>query len=320
MLRRILVAFVALIAVGVVFVAVGLVLAKRAIVALEPPLPSAREIVAFDAAADLPVRISWHNTARQRMPRSGVLEPSLDPTPDAPYVMSHPAFALEWADGRIFLIDAGMDREAALAFGRPIEALSGGDPLEPLASAAEKLGDALARVQAIAFTHEHTDHTEGVAELCRLRGGGALRLVQGRLQVAESNYTTRGAQAQLEQAGCLKRELVEGGPMFAIDGFPGLAFFAAAGHTPGSQVFVAHVRGADGVKTFVFTGDVVNQIDGARRNLPKPRLYSLLVVPEHTERLERLRRLLGELEREHGATLLVSHDQLALEASGVPGG
>jgi hypothetical protein len=81
------------------------------------------------------------------------------------------------------------------------------------------------------------------------------------------------------------------------------------------------VRGPDGAaKTFVFTGDVVNQIDGARRNLPKPRLYSVLMVPEHTARLERLRLLLGELEREHGATLLVSHDQLALEASGVTGG
>jgi glyoxylase-like metal-dependent hydrolase (beta-lactamase superfamily II) len=319
MLRRIVLAFVALVVLGVVFVASGLALARLAMLALDPPLPDASELVAIDGSADLPVRISWLNTARQRMPRSGVLEPSLDPTPDAPYVMSHAAFALEWADGRIFLIDAGMDREAALAFGAPIEMVSGADPIEPLASAAAKLGDALARVQAIAFTHEHTDHTQGVAELCR----GArrpVRLVQHRLQVEESNYTTRGAQAQLEQADCLKRELVDGDGLHAIDGFPGLAFFAAAGHTPGSQVFVAHVRGDADVRSFVFTGDVVNQIDGARRNLPKPRLYSLLLVPEHTERLARLRLLLGALEREHGATLLVSHDQLALEGSGVPGG
>lgn len=319
MLRKVLVALVAVVALFVAVVAGGLFLAKRAIRAIAPPLPSAAEIVAFDPSADLPVRLTWLNTARQKMPRSGVIEPSLDPTPDAPYVMSHPSFVLEWADGRIFLIDVGMDRDSALAFGKPIEAISGGDPIEPLGSAAGKLGDALPRVAGVAFTHEHTDHTSGVAELCRLHEA-PIRLVQNRLQVEESNFTTRGAQQQLVDAKCLKRELVSGGPLFAIDGFPGLAFFAAAGHTPGSQVFVAHVRGAGRVRTCVFTGDVVNQIDGARRNLPKPHLYSVLLVPESTERLDVLRRLLGELEREHGATLLVSHDQLALEASGVSGG
>ena len=318
MLRKILVALLALVVLVIAFVGGGLYLAKRAIRALDPPLPSAAEIVAFDPAADLPVRLSWLNTARQVMPRSSVLEASLDPTPGAPYEMSHPSFVLEWADGRIFLIDAGMDHDAAVSFGKPIEALSGGAPIEPLGSAAEKLGAALPRVAGIAFTHEHTDHTEGVSELCRLHPG-PIRLVQHRLQVEESNFTTRPAQAQLANAKCLARELVDGGPLFAIDGFPGLAFFVAAGHTPGSQVFVAHVRGADGVTTYVFTGDVVNQIDGARRNLPKPRLYSLLMVPESTERLDRVRRLLGELERDHGATLLVSHDGLSLQASGVPG-
>ncbi len=319
MLRRLLLTLVALVVLAVAFVAGGLFLAKRAIRALAPPLPSAAEIVAFDPAADLPVRISWLNTARQKLPRSAVLEPSLDPTPDAPYVMSHPSFVLVWADGRVFLIEAGMDREGALAFGKPIETISGGDPIEPIASVAERLGDALSRVEAIAVTHEHADHTQGVAELCR-RHEAPIRLVQSRLQVEESNFTTRGAQRQLAEAKCLKRELVSGGPLFAVDGFPGLAFFAAAGHTPGSQVFVAHVRGADGVKTHVLTGDVVNQIDGARQNLPKPHWYTVLLVPESTERLDVLRRLLGELEREHGATLLVSHDQLALEASGVSGG
>jgi glyoxylase-like metal-dependent hydrolase (beta-lactamase superfamily II) len=319
MLRKILLTLVALVFLAVGFVAGGLFLAKRAIRALDPPLPSAAEIVAHDAGADLPVRLRWLNTARQRMPRPGVLEASLDPDTGLEYAMSHPSFALEWPDGRILLIDAGMDRDAALAFGAPIESVAGADPIEPLASAAEKLGDALARVQAIAFTHEHTDHTPGVAELCRLHPG-PIRLVQGRLQVEESNYTTRAGQVQLETAGCLERELVGGGPLFAVDGFPGLSFFAAAGHTPGSQVFVAHVRGPDGVKTYVFTGDVVNHIDGARKNLPKPHLYSALMVPESTERLERVRLLLGELEREHGAVLLVSHDQLALEASGVPEG
>lgn len=195
MFRTILRALLALVVVAVGFVAGGLFLAGREMRALTPALPSAEEIAAFDASADLPVRISWLNTARQKMPRSGVLEPSLDPTPSAPYVMSHPAFVLEWADGRIFLVDVGMDPDAARAFGKPIEQLFGGGPIEALGSCAEKLGEALPRVAGVAFTHEHPDHTEGVTELCR-RHPDPVRLVRGRLQVETSNFTTRSSQEQ----------------------------------------------------------------------------------------------------------------------------
>lgn len=303
---------------AVAYVSVGLFLAHRQIRNLDPELPAVDAILVFDPTSDLPVSLSWLNTASQRMPRSAVLEPSLDPTPDAPYAMSHTSFVLEWSDGRIFLVDVGMDREATLAFGKPLGLLAGAEPIFPLGSVAEKLGPSLQRVGAIAFTHEHADHTQGVAALCRLHTK-PLRLIQNRLQIEESNYTTRPSQRQLAEAPCLEREIAEGGPLFAVRGFPGLAFFAAAGHTPGSQVFVAHVRGSAGVRTYLLTGDVVNQIDGVRGNIPKPRLYSMGMVPESPTRLDTLRRLLAELERDHGVTLLVSHDQLSLEASGVHG-
>jgi len=211
-----------------------------------------------------------------------------------------------------------MDEAAAIAFGKPLETFSGAEPIAPLGSAAEKLGASLRRVAGIAFTHEHTDHTNGVAALCRVHDH-PIPLFQNRLQVEESNYTTRPGLEQLANAKCLAPELVDAGPLHRVRGFPGLSFFAAAGHTPGSQVFVAHVRGSDGVHTYVLTGDVVNQIDGARRNIPKPALYSLLLVPESPARLDKLRRLLAELERDHGVTILVSHDLLSLEASGVRG-
>ena len=316
MLRRVLITLGGLVVAGIAVAGIGLWQAKRAIAALDPPLPTAEQVLAFDARADLPVHAAWINTASQRMPRSAVLEPKLDPTPTSPYVMSHPSFVLEWADGRLFLIDAGMDHDAALAFGRPIEWLSGGDPIQPIASAAARLGPALARVEGIAFTHEHVDHTTGVAELCRARSR-PLALFQNPLQVRESNFTTRPGQRQLAEAGCLEPHLLETGPLFAIPRFPGLSFFAAAGHTPGSQVFVAHVRSDGAVRTWIFTGDVVNQIDGVRRNIPKPAFYSAFVVPESTTRLDTVRRFLAELERDHAAGLLVSHDQLSLEASGI---
>ena len=318
MLRKLLIALAALVTLVVVFVGGALFLANRAIRAIDPELPTVEAILAFDRHADLPVRISWLNTASQKMPRSAVLDPAQDPTPDAPYTMSHAAFRLEWSDGRIFLVDSGMDPEAAVAFGKPIETFSRAEPIVPLGSMAEKLGASIQRVGAIAFTHEHTDHTEGVAALCRLHDQ-PIRLIQNHLQVDLSNYTTRPGQAQLANAPCLKREVAAGGPLFDVPGFPGLGFFAAAGHTPGSQVFVAHVLGSEGVHTYVLTGDVVNQIDGVRRNIPKPWLYSRFMVPESPKRLDRVRRLLSELERDHGATLLVSHDQLSLETSGVHG-
>ncbi|HXZ84200.1 MAG TPA: MBL fold metallo-hydrolase [Myxococcota bacterium] len=317
MLRRILIGLAALIVAAVAAAAIVLALDKRAINGIAPPLPSPDEVLAFDPDADLPVRLSWLNTATQPMSRSLVLDPARDPTPSAPYLMSHPSFVLEWADGRIFLVDVGMDPEAAEAFGRPFELVVGAGKIQPLGSGAARLGDALARVAGIAFTHEHPDHVEGVAELCRLHPK-PIALFQGRLQVEETNFTTRPGQREISEAKCLARRVLDGTRLLALPGFPGLAFFAAGGHTPGSQIFVAHVRGASGVRTWIFVGDIANQIDGVRQNVPKPSFYSLLIVPESTARLDALRRFLAELEREHGAGLLVSHDQLSLQASGLP--
>jgi len=317
MLRRTLLGLAALLASALAAAVIVLLLDKRAINGISPALPTADEVLAFDPNADLPVKLSWLNTASQPMRRSLVLDPSLDATPDAPYVMSHPSFVFEWADGRIFLVDLGMDRAAAEAFGRPFELLVGAQKIQPLGSVAERLGDALARVKGVAFTHAHQDHTEGVADLCRLHPK-PIALFQGRLQVEESNFSTRTAQQQIKNADCLARRLMDGTRLLALPGFPGLAFFAAGGHTPGSQIFVAHVRSGDAVRTWVLTGDIVNQIDGVRQNVPKPPLYSLLLVPESTARLDVLRRFLAELERDHGVGLLVSHDQLSLEASGLP--
>jgi glyoxylase-like metal-dependent hydrolase (beta-lactamase superfamily II) len=305
-------------AAGFAYAVIGLAWAHLEMRALDPELPATTEILAPPADPDLPVRVTWYDTAVQPMPRSAVLDPTLDPTPDAAYAMSHSSFALEWSDGRIFLIDAGMDRESALAFGANLERLGGAEPIEPLGSAADQLGEAASRVAGIAFTHLHTDHTAGVAALCA-RAGRRIRLVQGGLAAERTNYTTRGGAQHLADAGCLDPERLDAGALAAVRGFPGLGVIAAAGHTPCSQIFVAHVRDGAALRTFVFTGDVVNQIDGARHDVPKPALYSLLLVPESTPRLARLRALLQELES-RGATLLVSHDRLALEASGVPRG
>jgi glyoxylase-like metal-dependent hydrolase (beta-lactamase superfamily II) len=305
---------------GAALAAAGAVLlfAHVSIRRIDPPLPSVDELLRERAAADLPVRLRWIETASQRMPRSAVLDASRDPTQGAPYRMSHASFVLEWADGRIFLIDAGMEREAAVTFGRPLERLAGAAPVEPGRSVAEALGPAVERVAGIAFTHLHTDHTQGVAALCEAAHGRGIRLFQGRLQAERTNYTTRAGAAQLAAAPCLEREVLADGALLEIPGFGGLAMAAAAGHTPGSQLLVAHVRqGEEQVHTWVFTGDVVNALDGIRHEIGKPLLYRLLMVPESPARLRRVRAFLRELDTRPRVDLLVSHDALALEASGL---
>ncbi|HME68559.1 MAG TPA: MBL fold metallo-hydrolase [Myxococcota bacterium] len=314
--KRILLMIIALPPLVLVALATGVGWAHLAICRERAPLPSAEEVLASASGEDRPVSISWINTASQAMPRSAVLDPKRDAFPGRPYVMSHPAFVLEWSDGRLLLIDTGMDRERALAFGKQIERLGGAQPIVPLHSVAERLGPARARVAGLVFTHLHVDHVEGLGALC----AGIPHPVPVFMTVAQherSNYSTRPGRWLLEEAACAKPVALQGGPLLELEGFPGVFLIAAGGHTPGSQIVIAHVREGEKLQTYAMTGDVVNQIDGINDDLPKPFLYSLVVVPEDGERLRELRRYLRELRDRAGVVLLVSHDQAELEASGV---
>jgi glyoxylase-like metal-dependent hydrolase (beta-lactamase superfamily II) len=319
--RRLARAFALLLALALLAAAAGLVAAHREMRSLDPPLPALDALRGLAADAELPVRVSYWNTASQPMPRSQVLERSRDPSPGEPYVMSHPAFVLQWADGRILLVDTGMDRDAALAFGRPIEWL-GAAPIEPHASLAEALGASLGRARlGLVFTHLHTDHTSGVGPLCaalRTRDPEArIRLFQTEAQATRANWTTRPGRAQLARAACLDAVRLADAAAAPLPGFPGAFVIRAAGHTPGSQVVGAWVRDGSSLRGYLFGGDVANAWDGIRFDVPKPWAYSLFVVPESATRLQRMRRFLREAS-EAGLVVVVSHDQRALEASGIP--
>ena len=298
----------------------GLLLAHRAIRAIEPPLPSAEQIAALPLPPNAPTSLVAVDTASQRTPRSQVLDPGLDPDPDAPYVMSHASFLLGWDDGRALLVDVGMEPDAARSFGRTIEWV-GGEPAQPHGSAAQQLGARLAAGRlGLLLTHLHTDHVQGLGAICDERGGAPVELLQTEAQATRHNYTTRPGVALLAKAGCLDRRVLDPAPLAEVPGYPGVYVIHAAGHTPGSQVVVALLRTDAGTRTVVFTGDAVNCVDGARHDVPKPLAYRLFVVPENDERLSAVRRLLGALER-GGAELAVVHDRLQLEALGLlPGG
>jgi len=318
MLRRLGIGLLVLLGLGALVLGFVLVPPHRAIRALDPPLPSDAEIQAFLAPADdAPVAVAWQLTSSQRLPRRQVLDPALDPDPDADYVMSHPSFALAWADGRLLLADLGMEAQAARDFGAPF-AWVGAGPVEIGVDAATALGPAVDRVEALWFSHLHVDHVQGVGALCRARNGGSLRWLQTPGQADGGNHTTRPARELAVGAGCLVAERLPAQPLAPVAGFPGVAAVSAAGHTPGSQVLLAVVRGAGPERRLAFTGDVVNHVEGARLDVGKPPLYRALIVPEWDARLGRVRRWLAHLERDLGFELVVPHHRGQLEALDLP--
>ena len=265
---------------------------------VDPALPELAELRRAIRVSDGPQSIHVLNTASQVSPEG---------------VMAHPSFIFEWADGRVFLVDVGMDEAGAIAFGRPLEAMLGADPIKSLGSVAERLGAALGRVQGAAFSHLHIDHTGGLEPLCEARGR-PIGVYQTSWQAERGNYSTKPGDDVLTRASCTRRERLEDAAISAIPGFPGLVAIAAGGHTPGSTVFVARV----GDVTWILAGDVSNSKSALLANEPKPLVYSLFIVPESPTRLERMRLWLSALDAEPDMRVIVSHDQAALEGSGIP--
>jgi hypothetical protein len=274
-------AFFGLLLILVLVVIGGLTWARMSLKQERRIPPDAAQVVALDGKDAGPTRVWWINSAHQPMPRSAVLEADRDPTPDAPYVMAHPSFVLEWADGRLLLVDTGMTPDEAVAFGRPLEWLGGAQPMEPR-------GDG---------------------------GPAEIPVFMNTAQAERPNYTTRPGLRDVNEAACARiLNLGDDGGMLPVPGFDGVAVVPAAGHTPGSQVVFAKV----GDKRYAFSGDLANALDGIMLDIPKPTLYSLLVVPEDTPWLATQRTWLRGLAKEHGVVVLPAHDQGAIEASGIP--
>jgi glyoxylase-like metal-dependent hydrolase (beta-lactamase superfamily II) len=292
-------------------VAIGWV--RYTLAALRTPLPPAAGVAGTSQASEVPVRISWFNTASQFVPRSALIDTSKDADPEAWARMSFPVFVLEWADGRILLVDAGMDGPTARRFGVPIERAVGGDPIEPIVDVAAALGPARDRVAGIVFTHLHEDHVQGVETLCRA-GAKPVEALLASAQAEHPYYHTRPSLELLRRTPCVRVKTLPAEPMSELPGFPGVVVIAAAGHTPGTQLVVAHV-GSREARPIVLAGDVANLHAGIELDRAKPWLYRLLVVPEDEGRLGEVREYLRDLEQQFGVTALVSHDQAHLEAS-----
>ena len=284
-------AALALIALG----ALGVLLeAHWQIRSIHPPLPDRTAIAHALAVDDAPVRIGYVLTSEQKSPDNRI---------------GHPAFVIEWQDGRALALDAGMDRAQAVDFGKPFETVLGADPAIAYGSLGEQLGERASAVRAIAFTHLHVDHTGGAYTLC---GGAnrALTVFEAPLQAGRGNYMTSGGKADVERVTCGERVVLEGGPIYALPGFPGVVAVAAGGHTPCSTVFFVRV----GATTWVLVGDVAFSHRDIVEDRAKNALYSYLLVPESPARLSELRAWLRDFERDASYRIVVSHALDELEA------
>ncbi|MDE0884144.1 MAG: MBL fold metallo-hydrolase [Myxococcota bacterium] len=265
---------------------------------IEPPLPQHSEILAALAGTAGPEQLHFINTASQDIRD----EPS----------MSYPAFLLSWADGRRFMIDTGMEREAARSFGKPLEWLLRAEPMRPYGSVGEQMQAQSIEVQGVALTHMHTDHAGGIRSLCGLRSS-PLPVFQRPLQSTERNHTTEAGRTLISESGCADFVELDGGSIAAIPGFPGIVAVAAAGHTPGSTIYFSRV----GEQLWIFAGDITNSRAELEDDIPKQFLYSLFIVPEYPERQAALRAWLRDLDAAPETTVVVSHDLAALQGSGI---
>ena len=142
-----------------VLLAILLLPAHLQIRQIQPILPSAEQIASKFNDTETPVSIRYIATAEQPLPDDGIL--------------GHMVVVIEWADGKTFLIDSGMDKAAAAAFGEPFEQFFGAGKSVNYGAVEELMGDDVQKVKGVGFTHLHIDHTQGITGLCEIIEGKA---------------------------------------------------------------------------------------------------------------------------------------------------
>lgn len=295
-MRWLLVSLVALVLVVSIAGAVVLVPPHLEIRDIAPPLPTEARLRALADLEGGPVDIRYIESSSQEM---------------AGRTLGHSIFVVEWADGRLFMIDAGMDRQTSLEFGELMAMLQDAEAVQYGGTANDVLGEATARVEGVGFTHLHRDHVQGIEPFCEARGAGA-KLYQTRWQADIHNLHTVD-NAEIVERSCLEKGALGGDVILTTDAFPGLGIVALGGHTPGSTLFAVPIDGT----LWLISGDISNVKANLLSNTDKGFVYSTFIVPEDTERTEALRLWLGDLDAKPDVEVVVSHDIAAAEASGM---
>ncbi|NOX52749.1 MAG: MBL fold metallo-hydrolase [Gammaproteobacteria bacterium] len=251
-----------------------------------PDLPTDTQLLALLEVTDGPVKASFIATSSQNTPEG---------------VLAHTTFLIEWADGRIFMIDSGMDNNTAVEFGEFLTSLTGAGEVQLTGTAAEQLADIGDQIEGIGFTHLHIDHVQGVEDACPTFANIQVFQLKAQYQLHNAN-TKEGA--ELIAQSCPPATLVDGTVLSSPKEFPGLAMYSLGGHTPGSTLFAVAVNGT----VLLFSGDTTNTKSALIDNQGKGFLYSYILVPEHTDRTAELRRWLADLDSQENMQVIVSHD------------
>ena len=263
---------------------------------IEPNLPNEQALRDLMTSEDGPIAVHYVLTASQDV-RGRQL--------------AHTSFLVEWANGNLFAIDAGMDETGAADFAELMAGISGGGEAQFFGTLGVQLGSELQRVKGIGFTHLHIDHTQGVTAFCDARGAGT-DLLQTNDQRDEHNFNTVEG-AEIVAKSCLSRGTLQGREILTNDAFPGLGLIALGGHTPGSTLFAVGLK----EHLWLFSGDTTNTKTDLVNNMGKGFLYSGVFVPENTGRTEDLRLWLTGLDTNDDIDVVVSHDFAALLETGL---
>ena len=287
MIKKILMLFAVIIVLAILLLAIFLVPAHLQVREVTPPLPTASDFLSLRSDSG-PQRVSYVLTSSQKLERGQI---------------SHISVLIEWADGRMFMIDAGMESAEATDFAKLLKKL---DPAAGDARIVGAIGDLIGpdiqRIQGVGFTHLHIDHTQGITAFCRARGQGLVGL-QSTAQANLHNFNTSEG-ATIVAKSCLQQRTFNGDSLMTFSDFPGLAGFSLGGHTPGSTLWAVAL--AD--KVLLFSGDITNDKASIDHDKPKPALYSYVLVPENVDRTAELRKWLLILDKNQKISIVVSHD------------
>ncbi|MEP4485308.1 MAG: MBL fold metallo-hydrolase [Halioglobus sp.] len=282
------IAVFSLLGIAILYIGTQLGPAHLQIRSIDVDIPALQEIVDLPIEdQDTPQRVSFVTTAEQ----SG----------DAGTI-GHVGVLVTWSSGKQMLIDAGMDRAAAIEFGELIESLMGADPVKAFGPIEEQLEGGIDEIDGIIFTHLHIDHSQGITALCNAMSEPA-SIYQTVDQGREHNLHTEAGYLLVEEASC-QQVLLNDETIKSIKGFPGVYAIEAGGHTPGSTIILVATK----EQTWIFSGDLTNDFASIRTNTDKGWLYSTLFVPENTGLLEEWRLWLRDADALDSVTVLPAHD------------
>jgi glyoxylase-like metal-dependent hydrolase (beta-lactamase superfamily II) len=287
MIKKVLKVIAAIVVVAILLLAIFLIPAHLQVRGVAPPLPVASDFLSLRSEAG-PQRVSYVLTSSQKLERGQI---------------SHISVLVEWADGRMFMIDAGMEPSEAKEFAKLLKKLdpTAGDA-RIVGAIDDVIGPDIQRIEGVGFTHLHIDHTQGLESFCQARGQGSIGL-QSADQTQLHNFNTSEG-ATIVTDSCLENRTFNGDTLTRFNDFPGLAAFSLGGHTPGSTLWAVALKD----KVLLFSGDITNDKASIDHDKPKPILYSYVLVPENVGRTAELRKWLLTLDKNQKISVIVSHD------------